>query len=193
MVAPALTLFRSLPALPAVPRPDWPRIWRGTLEDPKLLARLLRKRAYLGNGAYGVVYRVAGAALKIGFVEEAEVERQEWVRERFKRALPVWAYKKAVDLPKIITREACPIHGAGMDAKSFSCHCNEPMDILVMPLAWPAGEAWEDPRVRATINFVKAALWDKLCFSWDDAPRNLLRYQSRIMLADFGDYDVEYW
>ena len=80
-----------------------------------------------------------------------------------------------------------------MDAKSFSCHCNEPMDILVMPLAWPAGEAWEDPRVRVTINFVKAALWDKLCFSWDDAPRNLLRYQSRIMLADFGDYDVEYW
>jgi len=49
MVAPALTLLHPLSALPAVPRPDWPRIWRSTLEDPQLLARLLRKRAYLAT------------------------------------------------------------------------------------------------------------------------------------------------
>ena len=193
MVAPALTLTRPFPILPAIPRPDWRRIWSDTLEDPKLLARLLRKRAYLGNGAYGVVYRVAGAAMKIGYIDEGEVERQEWVHERFKRALPVWAYKKAVDLPKVVTRQACPVHGAGMDEESFSCHCNEPMDIMVMPLAWPAAEAWKDPRVRQTIKKVQEALYDEFDFVWDAAARNLLRWNGRVCLADFGEEDVDYW
>jgi hypothetical protein len=179
--------------MPVVPRPDWPRIWRGTLEDPKLLARLLRKRAYLGNGSYGVVYRVAGAAMKIGYIEEAEAERQAWVHERFKRALPVWAYKKCVDLPKVVTRDACPVHGAGMDEESFSCHCNEPMDIMVMPLAWPAAEAWQDPRVRRTIKNVMAALYVEFDFLWDEAARNLLRWNGRVLMSDFGETDADYW
>lgn len=189
----ALTLRRPFPALPAAPRPDWPRIWRGVLEDPPLLARLLRKRVRLGRGSYGVVYRLAGAAVKIGCIAEAEAERQAWVHERFRRALPVWAYKPCIDLPKVVTREVCPIHGDEKLVEYWSCHCGEPMDVLVMPLAWPADEAWSDPRVRETIETVKQALLDQFDFPWDDAPRNLLRYQRRILLADFGERSDNYW
>jgi len=46
--------------------------WSGTLDDPRTLASSLRKRKLLGYGAFGVVYEVAGAAIKIGCVDENE-------------------------------------------------------------------------------------------------------------------------
>jgi hypothetical protein len=193
MVAPALTLTRPFPTLPAVHRTDWPAIWRGILEDNHLLRRLLRKREYLGSGSYGVVYEIAGAAVKIGCVEEAEVERQEWVHERFRRALPVWAFKNAVDLPRRVTREACPAHGYVDMGEDGNCHCGEAMAILVMPLAVPAREAWKDKRVQATLKDISGALWLEFQFVWDGRPRNLLRWNGRIVMADFGDENVDYW
>ncbi len=193
MGAIAIAPRRFVPALPGAPKPDWPRIWRGVLEDPLLLARLLRKRVVLGRGSYGVVYRLAGAAVKIGCVDEAEAERQEWVHEHFRRALPVWAFREDVTLPRVVTREVCPIHGDGGLAEHWSCHCGEPMGVLVMPLARPADEAWSDPRVWETVETVKQALLDQFDFPWDDALHNLLRYQRRIVLADFGERNDEYW
>ncbi len=196
MVAPVLTLTRPFPVLPAVPRPDWPRIWRGILEDPKSLTRMLQKRAILGYGTYGVVHEIAGAAVKIGHIDKEEVKIQEWVAERFPgRALPIWAYAPRVSVPRVITRQICPIHGfSEMDEENFSCHCGELMDILVMPVAKPVPiKAWKDQRVRRVVDAISTALLTECDFYWDATPRNLLYYQNRIVLADFGWEDVEGW
>jgi len=191
MVAPAL----PFPALPSAPRPDWPAIWRAVLEDDAHLTRMLRKRSILGYGTYGVVYEVAGAAAKIGHIEEEEVKIQEWVGELFPgRALPVWAYRSNVRVPRVITRQICPIHGfSGLDEENWSCHCGETMDILVMPVAKPAPEAWDDPRVRRVVDEIALALAADCEFIWDAAPRNLLRHRNRIVLADFGWDMVDGW
>lgn len=184
-----------LPALPSAPLPDWPAIWRAVLDDDAHLTRMLRKRSILGHGTYGVVYEVAGAAVKIGHIDEEEAKIQEWVGESFPgRALPVWAYRARVKMPCVITRQICPLHGfSELDEENWSCHCGEPMDILVMPVAKPAPEAWSDPRVRHLVDEITQALWTDCEFIWDAAPRNLLRYRNHIVLADFGWDDVEGW
>ena len=167
--------------------------WHSILHDDASLHYVLRKREWLGQGTYGVVYRVGDVAFKIGCIEEAEVERQAWVHMTFRRALPVLAFRQSVELPHAITRQVCPIHGPlGLDRESWNCHCSEPMDILVMPLAETADRKTY-LRVRRMIDEIKDALAVEFEFSWDDAARNLLRFRGRVILADFGWDTVDGW
>ena len=194
MVTHALTRTRCpFPALPTVPKPDWPQIWSRALEDPAWLTSLLKRRRLINHGTFGAVYSVSGAAIKVGLVTEEEVERQKWVYETYQRALPVWAYKPRLMLPEAISSLSCPVHYMDLDEESWSCHCSEPMDVMVMPLAEDACETWFDRSTQKVINPVVKGLCEQFDFFWDNKPSNLLRWNGRLVLADFGDYEVDWW
>ena len=111
--------------------------WQDILAAPSRFARLLRERRLVGYGAFGVVYKVESAAIKIGCMGESEPVIQQWVYEQHQRALPVWAFGSDVLLPKVVTREVCPQHVCLSNLWSRSsvmCHCNQPLAVLVMPI-----------------------------------------------------------
>ncbi len=182
----------SLPG-PSV-TPDWGRIWKIVLRKPDVLATHLRGARLLGHGLYGAVYRVSSVAVKIGYVPEEEAERQAWVHRQFNRALPVLAYASRVKLPDEVTRRSCPIHGIlGDDEKAWNCHCGDLMDVLVMPLAKPAPTFWFNRDVRKITREVIKALFEHFQFFWEDKPSHVMKYQGRIVLADFGEEGVNWY
>jgi len=174
--------------------------WSGTLDDPRTLASLLRKRKLLGYGAFGVVYEVAGAAIKIGCVDENEPIIQQWVYETHARALPVWAYKLEAILPRAVTREVCPRHGYPSDLwtpTSVNCHCGEALAVLVMPIAeTPDMLLLENSEAEQIWQTVYDAVLDKFSVSLDLHWRNMISLQGRLLVCDFGDTNsklVEFW
>lgn len=183
---------RTTLAKPALPAPDWGKIWGNALEKPESLAILLKSRKLIGQGAYGTVFNVSGVAVKIGYVPPEEAERQDWVHQNYRFALPVIAYAPRLQLPEAVTHQACPIHGKGYDQESWNCHCGEPMDILVMPLAKYAGEAFFNLKLYKKISRLQNALCERFHFFWEEKPGHLLRYEGRIVLADFGEEEVEW-
>ncbi len=173
--------------------PDWETIWGNALQKPQVLAMLLKSRKMIGHGTYGVVYAVSGVAVKIGHVPPEEAERQNWVHTTLQAALPVIAHASQIELPEAVTRQACPIHGLGFDEESWFCHCGEPMDMLVMPLARYAGEAFFTSETRRLIQRVQHGLCERFHFFWEEKPSHLLEYGGRIVLCDFGDEEVDSW
>ncbi len=192
MIAALSSTELSIPAPPV----DWNLI----LDNPHTLAGLLRKRKLLGYGAFGVVYEVAGAAVKIGCVDENEPIIQQWVYETHVRALPVWAYQLEVILPRIVTHEICPRHGFLSNLwtpTSVNCHCGEALAALVMPVAETPDrlllEKSEAQQIRQT---VYDAVLDKFSISLDLHWRNMISLQDRLLVCDFGDVNnqlVEFW
>ncbi len=179
----------------SIPAP--PMDWNVILDDPRTLARLLRKRSLIGYGAFGVVYEVADAALKIGCIGESEPAIQGWVCEQYQRALPVWAFGLDIPLPKIVTREVCPHHGYLSNLWSRSsvmCHCNEAMSVLVMPIAERAdSREMESQKISEQIY---QAVFEKFGVSLDVHKGNFLKFKNRLMICDFGDTNdkvVDYW
>jgi hypothetical protein len=173
--------------------------WNAVLDDSHALASLLRKRKLLGYGAFGVVYEVAGAAIKIGCVDDKEPIIQQWVYETHALALPVWAHKLDAILPRAVTREVCPRHGYPSDLwtpTSVNCHCGETLAILVMPVA-------EMPDMLALVDdgepifqTVYDAVYNKFGVSLDLHSRNMISLQGRLLVCDFGDVNsklVELW
>ena len=186
----AAILEPSIAVSPADPSgtPDCGRIWKNALGKPEVLAPLLLGGRLIGHGRFGAVYHVSGVAVKIGCIPEAEAERQAWVHQQFKRALPVLAYASRIKLPDEITRRSCPIHGVlGDNEKSWNCHCGGLMDVLVMPLAKPVPTLWFNRNVRGITRGVIKALFERFQFFWEDKPGHVLQYQDRIVLADFGE------
>ncbi len=174
--------------------------WNAILDNPRTLAGLLRKRKLLGYGAFGVVYEVAGAAVKIGCVDENEPIIQQWVYETHARALPVWAYKLEVILPRIVTHEVCPRHGYLSNLwtpTSVSCHCGEALAALVMPIAeTPDRLLLEKSEAQQIWQTVYDAVLDKFSVSLDLHWRNMISLQDRLLVCDFGDINnqmVEFW
>ncbi|MDO8754209.1 MAG: hypothetical protein Q7J80_09985 [Anaerolineales bacterium] len=175
----------SIPA----PHVDWSAI----LNDPRTLASLLRNRKLLGYGAFGVVYEVQGAAIKIGCVDDNEPIIQQWVYETHARALPVWAFKQEVILPRVVTREVCPRHGYPSDLwtpTSINCHCGEALAALVMPVAdFPDMLLLEGVDADHIWQTVYDAVLNKFGVSLDLHWRNMisLQGQGRLLVCDFGD------
>jgi hypothetical protein len=191
MIATLSTTALSIPA----PSVDW----NAVLDDSHALASLLRKRKLLGYGAFGVVYEVAGVAVKIGCVDENEPIIQQWVYETHALALPVWAYQQKVILPRVVTREVCPRHGYPSDLwtpTSVNCHCSEALAALVIPVA-------ETPDMLALVDdgepifqTVYDAVYNKFGVSLDLHSRNMISLQGRLLVCDFGDVNsklVELW
>src|SRR5512140_699474 len=173
--------------------PDWGRIWKNALRQPDVLAALLGSCRLIGHGKYGAVYRVSNVAVKIGCIAQAEAERQAWMHQQFNRALPVLAYASRVKLPAEITRRSCPVHGVlGDDEKDWNCHCGDPMAVLVMPLAKPAPAFWFHRDVREMSRKLTRALFEHFHFFWEDKPGHVMQYQGRIVLADFGEEELEW-
>ncbi len=169
-------------------------IWSNALKKPDVLAMLLRGRQLIGHGAYAVIYRLSGMAVKIGSIPAEEVERQVWVHRYFNRALPVLAYASQVKLPAEVAREACPIHGCtGDDEKAWSCHCRDPMDVMVMPLAKPAPVSWFEREVRGMAREVSKALFEQFHFFWEDKPSHVMKHHGRYVLVDFGEEEMAGW
>ena len=172
----------------SIPAP--PVDWSAVLKDPHALASLLRKRKLLGYGAFGVVYEISGAAVKIGCVDENEPLIQQWVYETHARALPVWAYQQEVILPRVVAHEVCPRHGYPSELwspSSISCHCNETLAALVMPVA-------DIPDIQTLVNegepifqAVYDAVFNQFGVSLDLHSRNMLSLQGRLLVCDFGD------
>jgi len=182
----------------SIPAP--PIDWNAILSNPHTLAGLLRKRSLLGYGAFGVVYEVAGAAVKIGCVDENEPIIQQWVYETHARALPVWAYKLEMILPHIVTHEVCPRHGYLSNLwtpTSVSCHCGEALAALVMPIAeTPDRLLLEKSEAQQIWQTVYDAVLDKFSVSLDLHWRNMISLQDRLLVCDFGDINcqlVEFW
>ena len=182
----------------SIPAPPIDR--NAILDNPHTLAGLLRKRKLLGYGAFGVVYEVAGAAVKIGCVDENEPIIQQWVYETRARALPVWAYKLEVILPRIVTHEVCPRHGYLSNLwtpTSVSCHCGEDLAALVMPVAEaPDRLLLEKSEAQQIWQMVYDAVLDKFNVSLDLHWRNMISLQDRLLVCDFGDINnqmVEFW
>ena len=194
MIATLLATILSIPAPPV----DWNAI----LNDPRELARLMRKRSLLGYGAFGVVYEVSGAAIKFGCVDENEPIIQQWVYQTHARALPVWAYQQEVILPRTVTREVCPRHGYPSDLwtpSSISCHCGEALAALVMPVAeTPDMLLLENSEAEQIWQTVYDAVFNKFGVSLDLHWRNMisLAARDRLLVCDFGDTNsklVEFW
>jgi hypothetical protein len=171
--------------------------WQNILSAPSKFARLLRTRRLIGYGAFGVVYKVDGAAIKIGCIGESEPAIQQWVYEQHLRALPVWAFGLDVPLPKTLTREICPHHGYLSNLWSRSsvmCHCNEPMSVLVMPIAERADQ--RDVDDEKISDQIYEAVFEKFGVSLDVHKGNFLNFRGRLMVCDFGDTNdkvADYW
>ena len=173
----------------SIPAP--PVDWSAVLKDPHLLASLLRKRKLLGYGAFGVVYEVSDAAIKIGCVDDNEPLIQQWVHETHTRALPVWAYQQEVILPRVVTHEVCPRHGYPSELwtkSSINCHCGEALAALIMPVAEPPDmrtlEGVEADHIWQT---VYDAVFNEFGVSLDLHWRNMISLQGRLLVCDFGD------
>ena len=182
----------------SIPAP--PLDWSAILKDPRALAGLLRKRKLLGYGAFGVVYEVQGAAIKIGCVDNNEPVIQQWVYETHARALPVWATKQEVSLPRVVTREVCPRHGYLSNLwteSSICCHCGEALAALVMPVAeTPDMLTLEGVDADQIWQTVYDAVYNKFGVSLDLHWRNMISLQGRLLVCDFGDVNsklVELW
>ena len=188
------TISASRLSIPA-PRVDW----NAVLNDPRTLAGLLRKREVLGYGAFGVVFEVSGAAVKIGCIGEREASIQQWVHEHYQRALPVWAFGSDIFLPKVVTREVCPRHGYLSELwlpSSVMCHCNGPMSVLVMPIAERANQRGVDGDGDRIGNQIYQAVVEKFGVCLDVHKGNFLEFNGRLMVCDFGDTNdkvVDYW
>jgi hypothetical protein len=173
------------------------QMWQEILADHKRLAGLLRKRRLIGYGAFGVVYRVGDAAIKIGCIGENEPTIQQWVHEHHQRALPVWAFCPDVDLPTTVRREVCPHHGFPSNlwtASSVNCHCEEPMPVLVMPLAERADQRAVDGEDFSESVFDTVV--EKFGVCLDIHKGNFLEFNGRLILCDFGDTNdplADYW
>ena len=173
--------------------------WNTILNNPRTLAGLLRKRELLGYGAFGVVYDVSGAAVKIGCIGEREASIQQWVHEYYQRALPVWAFGSDIPLPKVVTREVCPRHGYLSELwspASVMCHCNEPMSVLVMPIAERADQRGVDGNGDGISDQIYQAVFEKFGVCLDVHKGNFLEFNGRLMVCDFGDTNdkvVDYW
>ena len=171
--------------------------WQDILYNSIVLARLLRKRRLIGYGAFGVVYKLDGAAIKIGCISETEPVIQQWVYQQYERALPVWAFGLDIPLPKIVTREVCPHHGylsKLWSRSSVMCHCNEPMSVLVMPIAEHAIQPKVDDHKIS--DQIYQAVFEKFGVSLDVHKGNFLEFKGRLMVCDFGDTNdkaVDYW
>ena len=169
--------------------------WQDILSAPSKFARLLRKRRIIGYGAFGVLYKVDGAAIKIGCIGESEPTIQHWVYEQHQRALPVWAFSLDVPLPKTVTCEVCPHHGYLSNLWSRSsvmCHCNEPLAVLVMPIAERANQGDGE----GISNQIYEAVFEKFGVCLDIHKGNFLNFRGRLMLCDFGDTSdkvADYW
>ena len=173
------------------------REWQEILADLARLSSLLRKRRVLGYGAFGVVYQVGDAAIKIGCIGESEPAIQQWVHRRFRRALPVWAFRPDVNLPKIVTREVCPRHGFPSDLwtkSSVNCHCEEAMPVMVMPLAERANQ--RDVDAEDFSEGIFEAVVKKFSVCLDIHKGNFLEFNGKLILCDFGDTNdsiADYW
>ena len=191
MIATISATRLSIPA----PRVDWSAV----LINPHALASLLRKRKLLGYGAFGVVYDVSGAAIKIGCIGEREAIIQQWVHKHHQRALPVWAFGSDVPLPKVVTREVCPHHGYLSELwspASVMCHCNEPMSVLVMPIAERADQRGVDGEGDGIGDQIYQTVFEKFGICLDVHKGNFLEFNGRLMVCDFGDTNdkvVDYW
>lgn len=172
-----------------------PGEWQSIFQNPVRLRSLLRKRKYLGNGTYGCVYAVAGYAVKIGCVDQTERDIQAWVHEKYGRALPVIAYCDNLNIPLVVTREICPVHGyPGFSlGDGWGCHCGESMSALVMPLAEDGFPAWKSPFVRRMYEKIADAVEQEFGFSIDIRKWNLLKWNGKIVVCDFGDPQVDWW
>lgn len=171
--------------------------WQEILADHKRLAGFLRKRRLVGYGAFGAVYQVGDAAIKIGCIGESEPAIQQWVHEHHQRALPVWAFCQDVSLPKTVTREVCPRHGFPSNLwtpSSVNCHCGESLPVMVMPLAERA-----DQRAVENENFSEGifeAVAKKFGVCLDIHKGNFLEFNGKLILCDFGDTNdqlADYW
>ena len=173
------------------------REWREILANPAQLSNLLRKRRLVGYGAFGAVYQVGDAAIKIGCIGESEPVIQQWVHRRFRRALPVWAFRPDVNLPKIVTREVCPRHGFPSDLwtkSSVNCHCGEAMPVMVMPLAERADQRAVDGE-NFSVSIFEAVV-KKFSVCLDIHKGNFLEFNGKLILCDFGDTSdpvADYW
>jgi hypothetical protein len=191
MIATISATRLSIPA----PRVDWSAV----LINPHALASLLRKRKLLGYGAFGVVYDVSGAAIKIGCIGEREAIIQQWVHKHHQRALPVWAFGSDVPLPKVVTREVCPHHGYLSELwspASVMCHCNDPMSVLVMPIAERADQRGVDGEGDGIGDQIYQTVFEKFGICLDVHKGNFLEFNGRLMVCDFGDTNdkvVDYW
>jgi hypothetical protein len=190
----AVPLFAPALSIPA-PSLDW----NAMLNNPSALARLLRKREVLGFGAFGVVYEVEGAAIKIGCVDGNEPIVQQWVYETLGLALPVWASQQEVILPRVVTREACPRHGYPSDLwtpTSVNCHCDESLAALVMPVAESPDLLDVADHGDDIFEAVYNAVQNKFGICLDVHQRNMLSLDGRLLVCDFGDVNsrsVELW
>ena len=176
---------------------DPSRDWKAVLKDEKVLAGFLRKRRLINFGAFGVVYRIEDAAIKIGCISDTEAEIQQWVCNQFGRTLPVWASDLNVSLPHVVTHEVCPKHGFPSELwtpTSICCHCGEPMGVIVMPI----GKQADQDNVENE-NFSIAigdAVYQTFRLPLDLGPNNFLEYKERLVMCDFGDTNnkaVEAW
>lgn len=138
-----------------------------------------------------------GAAIKIGCISETEPVIQHWVYEQYERALPVWAFGLDIPLPKIVTREVYQHHGylsKLWSRSSVTCHCNEPMSVLVMPIAEHAIQPKVDDHKIS--DQIYQAVFEKFGISLDVHNGNFLEFKGRLMVCDFGDTNdkaVDYW
>jgi hypothetical protein len=173
------------------------REWQELLANPAQLSSLLCKRQLVGYGAFGAVYQVGDAAIKIGCIGESEPAIQQWVHRRFRRALPVWAFRPDINLPKTVTREVCPRHGFPSNLwtpSSVNCHCGDSLPVMVMPLAERADQ--RDVDAEDFSEGIFEAVVKKFSVCLDIHKGNFLEFNGKLILCDFGDTSdpvADYW
>ncbi len=150
-------------------------------------------REALDCGGFAVIYRVAsGVVAKVGpELDRGEAERQRYFAGRG-QALPVYDFQEGVAVPPEVSRECCPCHGYRRDVlfepeEQWGCTCNEPVSVLLMPEAGPAGEEYDSEEGRALFEAVAGIMLARFGRVYDDRPSNLGRWKGRLVALDFGE------
>lgn len=148
-----------------------------------------KRRKIIGGGGFALVYQVAaGVVAKVGQIGQKEVEAQRHFA-RQQQALPILDYQAEVELPDRVSREVCPLHGPRkkiLPEDGYSCTCNTPQAVLLMPLA-ESTEGVSSDEISAFLMGFSRDCERQLGHYWDARPANVARYQGRLIALDFGE------
>jgi len=170
------------------------------------MVHALKTRTVLGQGMHSVVYRVSlrdtDVAIKVGFIEPAEVDVQRKACQ-IGRGLPVYSYIHRIPLPDDLHQEICPhcgpdwrtdaiLRAGGNDGKRENLFdwCRYSYDALVMPVAEPVkkqdvSEEEEEALYQDALFLMSYA--SKKYSTFLPEIKSVLRWRGRLVFIDFGD------
>jgi hypothetical protein len=145
------------------------------------------KAEHIGDGGYGIVYRVAPTLVAkvadaIDGIQSREVAIPQFFAARLE-AVPILDYAQHVQVPAHIRKAACSVHGLRGIAPQI-CTCDLPVDVLLMPEAQtPLPRTGE---VFAFLDSILLVCREQFQYPWDAKVTNAGLFEGHFVALDFG-------